>query len=104
MNVLLYISGVVAVVSTLMVITRANVVHALLYLVVSLLAVSLVFFILGAPFVAAIEVIVYAGAIMVLFIFVIMMLNTGRKAEDQERTWLRQAGPAGYIGPACLSV
>ena len=52
-------------------------VHALLYLIVSLLAVAMVFFVLGAPFVAALEVIVYAGAIMVLFVFVIMMLNLG---------------------------
>ena len=74
---MLYISGFVAIISTLMVITRTNAVHALLYLIVSLLSVALVFFLLGAPFVAALEVIIYAGAIMVLFIFVIMMLNVG---------------------------
>jgi len=61
MNTMLYISGFVAVISTLMVITRTNAVHALLYLIVSLLSVSLVFFLLGAPFAAALEVIVYAG-------------------------------------------
>ena len=55
----------------------SNAVHALLYLVVSLLAVAVVFFTLGAPFVAALEVIIYAGAIMVLFVFVVMMLNLG---------------------------
>ena len=49
--------------------------HALLYLVVSLLAVAVIFFLLGAPFAAALEVIIYAGAIMVLFVFVVMMLN-----------------------------
>ena len=48
-------------------VTRSNPVHALLYLIVSLLAVAVVFFVLGAPFVAALEVIIYAGAIMVLF-------------------------------------
>jgi NADH-quinone oxidoreductase subunit J len=53
-----------------MAITRLNAMHALLYLMVSLLAVAVVFFTLGAPFVAALEVIIYAGAIMVLFIFV----------------------------------
>jgi len=100
MNTLLYLSGCVAVVSTLMVITRTNVVHALLYLIVSLLSVALVFFLLGAPFVAALEVIIYAGAIMVLFIFVIMMLNAGAESARQERQWL---SPAGWIGPACLS-
>ncbi|MDA8077503.1 MAG: NADH-quinone oxidoreductase subunit J, partial [Nitrospiraceae bacterium] len=64
MNGLFYISGCVAVIATFMVITRANAVHALLYLVVSLLAVAMVFVTLGAAFVAALEVIVYAGAIM----------------------------------------
>jgi NADH-quinone oxidoreductase subunit J len=54
--------------------TRLNVVHALLYLIVSLLAVAVVFYVLGAPFVAALEVIIYAGAIMVLFFFVFLIL------------------------------
>ena len=56
-------------ISTLMVISRSYAVHALLYLIVSLLAVALIFFSLGAPFVAALEVIIYAGAIIVLFVF-----------------------------------
>ena len=73
-----YLSAAVAVAATLMVVTRASAVHALLYLIVSLLAVAVVFFVLGAPFVAALEVIIYAGAVMVLFVFVIMMLNPVR--------------------------
>jgi NADH-quinone oxidoreductase subunit J len=77
MAALFILSGIIAVASAAMAISRSNAVHALLYLVVSLLAVGMVFFILGAPFAAALEVIVYAGAIMVLFIFVIMMLNAG---------------------------
>jgi len=97
---MLHISGIVAIISTLMVITRKNAVHALLYLIVSLLSVALVFFVLGAPFVAALEVIIYAGAIMVLFVFVIMMLNVGIDSAQQERAWM---SPAGWIGPACLS-
>ncbi len=96
---LFYISAVVAVVSTLMVITRTRAVHALLYLIVSLLAVALIFFTLGAPFVAALEVIIYAGAIMVLFIFVIMMLNLGTEAAEQETQLLK---PGIWIGPSLL--
>ena len=92
-------SAVVAVVTTFFVITRANAVHALLYLIVSLLAVALIFFALGAPFVAALEVIIYAGAIMVLFIFVIMMLNLGGEAVKQESQWLQ---PRIWRGPALL--
>lgn len=89
MNALFYLSAAIAVVSTLMVVIHSNAVHALLYLIVSLLAVAVVFFLLGAPFVAALEVILYAGAIMVLFVFVIMMLNLGPHAAELEQRWLR---------------
>ena len=96
-----YIASFVAIASTVMVITRLNAVHALLYFIVSLLSVALIFFILGAPFVAALEVIIYAGAIMVLFVFVIMLLNLGPVAIAQERRWLR---PGMWVGPVILSV
>jgi len=99
LSTLLYISGCIAVIASLMVITRTNAIHALLYLIVSLLSVALIFFILGAPFVAALEVIIHAGAIMVLFIFAVMMLNVTKEAADQERQWLR---PAGCVGPSFL--
>lgn len=96
---LFYISAVIAVLSTLLVITRTNTVHALLYLIVSLLAVAMIFFVLGAPFVAALEVIIYAGAIMVLFIFVIMMLNLGGAHAKEEELLLT---PGIWKGPAIL--
>lgn len=86
--ILFYIAGTVAVVSTVGVIVQSNIVHALIYLILSLLAVAVVFFSLGAPFVAVLEAIVYAGAIMVLFLFVIMMLNMGQHTIDQEKTWM----------------
>jgi len=101
MDWLFYISGAVAALATLMVITRLNAVHALLYLIVSLLAVALVFYALGAAFVAALEVIIYAGAIMVLFVFVIMMLNLGPHSTDEESQWLR---PRTWIGPVVLGL
>lgn len=85
---LFYIAATVAVVSTVGVIVQSNIVHALIYLILSLLAVAVVFFSLGAPFVAVLEAIVYAGAIMVLFLFVIMMLNMGQHTTDQEKTWM----------------
>jgi NADH-quinone oxidoreductase subunit J len=85
----------------MMVITRLNAVHALLYLIVSLLSVALIFFVLGAPFVAALEVIVYAGAIMVLFVFVMMLLNLGPQAIAQESQWLDGKM---WIGPTVLSI
>lgn len=95
-----YIAAAIAIVSTVLMITRLNAVHALLYLIVSLLAGAVVFYVLGAPFVAALEVIVYAGAIMVLFIFVMMMLNLGDRATQMERTWLN---PTAWTGPAVLA-
>ena len=96
-----YIAAIVAVLATIMVITRYNMIHALLYLVVSFLAVAIVFYVLGAPFMAALEVIVYAGAIVVLIIFVIMMLNLKEESVEQEREWLTLNI---YIGPSVLSI
>lgn len=95
-----YVSAAVALFATIMVVISTNPVHALLYLVLSLLAIALIFYTLGAPFAAALEIIVYAGAILVLFVFVVMMLNLGRKTEEQERRWL---SPGTWIGPAALS-
>lgn len=100
MNALFYIAAAIAVASTVMVITRLNAIHALLYFIVSLFAVALIFFLLGAPFIAVLEVIIYAGAIMVLFIFVVMLLNLGHEAEEQERQWLE---PGMWAGPALLA-
>ncbi|MBE7373342.1 NADH-quinone oxidoreductase subunit J [Pseudomonas lopnurensis] len=96
-----YFASGVAVVSTLRVITASNPVHALLYLVISLLAVAMCFFSLGAPFAGALEIIVYAGAIMVLFVFVVMMLNLGPAVAQQERAWLTARI---WIGPSLLAI
>ncbi|MBB3230492.1 NADH-quinone oxidoreductase subunit J [Halomonas stenophila] len=100
MEIAFYLSGLVAILATLRVITHTHPVHALLYLIVSLIAVAMVFFALGAPFAGALEIIVYAGAIMVLFVFVVMMLNLGGAAVAQERAWLR---PSTWLGPALLA-
>ena len=88
MTLLFYLAGAIAIIATFSVIVQTNIVHALLYLIVSLLAVAVIFYVLGAPFAAALEAIVYAGAILVLFLFVIMMLNLGQHTRDQERGWL----------------
>jgi NADH-quinone oxidoreductase subunit J len=96
-----YLAAAIAIVASVRVITNSNPVHALLYLVVSLLAVAMIFFTLGAPFAAALEMIVYAGAIMVLFVFVVMILNLGSAIDDQEKKWL---SPRAWIGPSFLSL
>ena len=99
MMLLFYLAGAVALIATFAVITSTNVVHALVYLIISLLAVAVIFFVLGAPFAAMLEAIVYAGAIMVLFLFVMMMLNLGQATEDEEKAWLR---PQLWVGPGLL--
>ncbi len=101
MTALFYISGAIAVFATVMVITRLNAVHALINLVVSLLAVAVLFYVLGAPFAAALEVIIYAGAIMVLLIFVVMMLHLGDKSIKQEQAWFSLSM---WIVPGILSL
>ncbi|MGO9308277.1 MAG: NADH-quinone oxidoreductase subunit J [Spirochaetia bacterium] len=94
MNAVFTLAAIVAVAATVMMITRRSAVHALLYFVVSLLASAVIMFVLGAAFVAALEVIVYAGAIMVLFVFVIMLIGP-ETVPIPGRAW---------IGPSLLSV
>jgi NADH-quinone oxidoreductase subunit J len=101
MEITFYIAGAVAILATLGMLTRLHAVHALLYLIVSLLSVAVVFYVLGAPFIAALEVIVYAGAIMVLFVFVIMLMNLGPRAVELERQWMH---PGAWVGPMILAV
>lgn len=98
MNTLFIITGAVALISAVMTVTCSNAIHALLYMVVSLLSVGMIFYILGAPFAAALEVIIYAGAIMVLFVFVIMMLNIN-KSRSEEKQWIK---PSAWTGPVIL--
>ena len=98
--ILFYIAAAVALFATVFALTRSNAAHALIYLIVSLLAIAVIFFLLGAPFAAALEILVYAGAIMVLFVFVIMMLNLGEEGQERER---QRMHPAVWVVPALLS-
>lgn len=100
MELAFYLSGLVAVLATVGVITGTSPVHAVVYLIVSLIAVAMVFFALGAPFAGALEIIVYAGAIMVLFVFVVMMLNLGRDSDLDESF----RHPRNWIGPSLLAL
>jgi len=98
---LFYIAATIALVSTFLVLTKFNASHALIYLIISLLAAAVIFYVVGAPFAAVLEVLVYAGAIMVLFVFVVMMLNLGQKGVDQEHEWLNLRM---WIVPSILSL
>jgi NADH-quinone oxidoreductase subunit J len=96
MNGIVWISGAVAVISTLAAVTRRNAVHALLYLIVGMLGVAVVLFAFGAAFAAVLQVVIWAGAIMVLFLFVMMMLNL--RTEKRAAVRLRSV-----IGPVLLA-
>jgi NADH-quinone oxidoreductase subunit J len=99
--ILFYMASTIALVSTILALTRVNAAHALVYLILSLLAVAVIFYLIGAPFAAALEVVIYAGAIMVLFVFVIMMLNLGEKGDRREKQLLK---PQIWIAPVILAV
>lgn len=107
MNSLIFHSAaILAIATTVMVILSRNPVYAVLYLIMSLFGVSLVFYTLGAPFVAVVEVIVYAGAIMVLFLFVVMMLNLEpqKASPDLQRPSRKQMILPGLFSLALMSI
>jgi NADH-quinone oxidoreductase subunit J len=95
-----YTLAAIVLAATILAITSPNVMHAIIYVVVSFFAIAPLFYLLGAPFLALLEIIIYAGAIMVLFIFVVMML----KIEPTAAGWptqLRQWTPA--LGLSAIS-
>ncbi|MBN2616417.1 MAG: NADH-quinone oxidoreductase subunit J [Bacteroidales bacterium] len=100
MNLFFYIAGIVAILSTIMVIAQKNAIHALLYMIVSFFSIAVIFYLLDAPFIAALEIIIYAGAILVLFIFVTMMLNIVIEKKKEKR-WLK---PKMWVIPIILAV
>lgn len=61
-SIMFYVTAAIAVIATLLMITRHNAVHALLYLIISSISMAIIFYLLGAPFAAVLEVIIYAGA------------------------------------------
>ncbi|MBS0013820.1 MAG: NADH-quinone oxidoreductase subunit J [Desulfobacterales bacterium] len=92
-----YIIAALIIVSAGMAITRKHMVHAVLYLVVSFLATALLFYLLGAPLLAVFQVIIYAGAIMVLFLFIVMMIRPA-PAGERSLTAGRLAAAFGVCG------
>ena len=84
-----YATAVLITAATVLAITRRQAVHSVLCLVVSFLGSAMLFYLLGSPFLAALQVIIYAGAIMVLFLFVVMMLRADHGEENKfpRRFW-----------------
>jgi len=90
-SVVFYLLATATVVATLLCVTRTNPVHAVIYLVHAFFDLALIFYLLGAPLVAAWEMIIYAGAIMVLFLFIIMMLELapgGKSLTVDQNRWI----------------
>jgi NADH-quinone oxidoreductase subunit J len=100
-TVIFYVLAIVILVSTLLAITRRQTIHAVVYLIISFVSTGLLFYLLGAPFLAALEVIIYAGAIMVLFLFVVMTVKVESDGEAKEfYQWL----PAAVLSLISFSV
>ena len=97
-----YLFALLAIVSALLFVTRKNAVPAALWLVNVMFALSGLYVMLDAPFVGAIQVLVYAGAIMVVFVFVVMLLNLGRHEISDLRSLGARLG-AGFLGLALLA-
>ncbi len=89
----------VAIFSALMVITAKNPVYSVLWLIATFFAISGHYILLNAQFLAIVNIIVYAGAIMVLFLFVIMLMNLNKETEPQKNRWLKMVGA---IAGGCL--
>jgi NADH-quinone oxidoreductase subunit J len=98
--VIFYLLGIVILTATGLAVTRRQPVHAVLYLIVAFLGTAALFFLLGAPLLAAFVVIIYAGAIMVLVLFVIMLLQR----PPRELRLLSEWGPAALLGIIFLAV
>src|SRR5215510_9161241 len=98
-HVLFWFLSVLALFSALMVITSRNPVHSVLWLIVTFFAISGHYILLNAQFLAIVNIIVYAGAIMVLFLFVIMLMNLNKSVEPKKNRWLKLAGA---VAGGCL--
>ena len=92
--VIFYVLGGVILVSTGLAITRRNLVHSVVYLIISFFGSAMLYYLFGAPLLAALEIIIYAGAIMVLFLFIVMMLRV-------DPSTLRRPSPRHWL-PACV--
>src|SRR5437764_14484642 len=79
-----YLLSGLALVSGILVITRRNSVHSALALILTLLALAGIYLMLYAPFVAGVQIILYAGGIMVLFLFVIMLVNVAKAEKEKQ--------------------
>jgi NADH-quinone oxidoreductase subunit J len=98
-QILFWLLSVVALFSALMVVSSRNPVYSVLWLIVTFFSISGHYILLNAQFLAIVNIIVYAGAIMVLFLFVIMLMNLNQEMEPRKHRWLKFAGA---VSAGCL--
>jgi len=101
-----YVFAGIMLIGGIMVITRKNPVHSALALIVTLLAQASIYLMLYAPFVAGVQIILYAGGIMVLFLFVIMLVSIDRSMKDRQfnSQWIVGAIAAIVLGGLFIAV
>ena len=97
-GVIFYCLSFLIIAFTVMAITRRNMMHAIVFLVGSFIATAVLFYLLGAPFLAIMEVVIYAGAIMVLFLFIVMMLEITPDERTRWAFWRRWLIPLSLSG------
>ena len=98
-----YLFGLIAIASALVFVTRKSPVSAALWLVATMCALAALYVMLDAPFIGVIQVLVYAGAIMVVFIFVVMLLNLGRESLGSDMRGLAGRLGGGAVGLALIA-
>jgi NADH-quinone oxidoreductase subunit J len=94
--IIFYVLAAIILITTGIAITRRNLVHAVVYLVFSFFGSAMMFYLFGAPLLAVLEVIIYAGAIMILFLFIIMMVKV--EASQKRMFPIQQWLPVAVIG------
>ena len=99
-TVFFYALGVLALFASLLVVTTRNAVHSALALVSTLISVAGLFVLLRAEFLAGVQVFVYVGGVMVLFLFVIMLVNVGREESGETKVFTRHAAAAVVVSGA----
>jgi NADH-quinone oxidoreductase subunit J len=100
-TIIFYLLSAITIGAAIMVLLSKNPVHSVLWLIVVFFAISGHYIMLNAQFLAIVNIVVYAGAIMVLFLFVIMLMNLGKETEPQKNIWVKVAG---VTGGGCLFI
>ena len=100
-QILFWFLSILAVISAINVVISKNPIFSVLWLILTFFCISGHYILLNAQFLAVVNIIVYAGAIMVLFLFVIMFINLDQAVEQMKKRWLRLAG---VIAGGCMLV